>query len=241
MISALLLLVLLPVSITPAPMHNNPTMEKRINNTPSNESNNIKYNRYDNRLKRDNNRLSSIQKNQKNAKKNRIHKSFIMNYPYISEINNPLIVDNKNYQIQEKSISQHKDSEIFYIRLPPTPYIFVPGLGYISNPPKYSTNSIQSHVNYQQQINRPIYQQQFDQFIHLPIDFISNGKPTSVYQWNNPVGDDNNRKKPDNQIIKLNKGPYNFNGQPISFYLLGPDGQATVHQRIISYQQNTIY
>jgi hypothetical protein len=65
-----------------------------------------------------------------------------------------------------------KNSPIYYIRLPPVPYSFVPGLGYISNPPSYT----------------PMLPPQPPSsiFYNLPLDFISNGKPTNIYQWGAP-------------------------------------------------------
>jgi hypothetical protein len=66
-----------------------------------------------------------------------------------------------------------KNSPIFYIRLPPTPYMFVPGLGYISQPPSYTPMA---------PVPQPI-----SPFYNLPLDFISNGKPTNIYQWGSPA------------------------------------------------------
>ncbi|XP_045772239.1 WW domain-binding protein 11 [Maniola jurtina] len=68
---------------------------------------------------------------------------------------------------------QYDNSPIFYIRLPPTPYMFVPGLGYVSQPPTIGPPM------------PPMLPQgpPQDPFINLPIDFVSNGKPTGVYQW----------------------------------------------------------
>lgn len=67
----------------------------------------------------------------------------------------------------------YKNSPIYYIRLPPTPYMFVPGIGYISQPPSYAPMT---------PVPQPI-----SPFFNVPIDFISNGKPTRVYQWGNPA------------------------------------------------------
>lgn len=66
-----------------------------------------------------------------------------------------------------------KNSPIYYIRLPPTPYMFVPGLGYISQPPSYTPMA---------PVPQPI-----SPFFNLPLDFISNGKPTNIYQWGSPA------------------------------------------------------
>ena len=67
----------------------------------------------------------------------------------------------------------YKNSPIYYIRLPPTPYMFVPGLGYISQPPSYTPMS---------PVPQPI-----SPFYNLPLEFISNGKPTNIYQWGSPA------------------------------------------------------
>lgn len=56
---------------------------------------------------------------------------------------------------------QTYNSPIYYIRLPPQPYMFVPGLGYVSQTAP-STMS---------------------QFVNLPMPFVANGKPSNIYQW----------------------------------------------------------
>lgn len=56
---------------------------------------------------------------------------------------------------------QSYNSPIYYIRLPPQPYMFVPGLGYVS----HSAPSAMS------------------QFVNLPMPFVANGKPSNIYQW----------------------------------------------------------
>ncbi|KAK0079815.1 hypothetical protein PV325_000773 [Microctonus aethiopoides] len=184
------------------------------------------------------------QKFSKLSKKSRKHKNYFFNNPYISQINkytNTLsssLIKNPNDFIQEKSIGHRKkqqESNIFYVRLPPTPYYFVPGLGYISNPPTFSTSSLRPHNS------QSIYSHHINSFINLPIDFVSNGKPTSVYQWEN-----NNRKsgkRPNTTINKLKKGPYEFNGKPTSLYLLTSNGKATMHQpiRYNNINDNNIY
>lgn len=119
----------------------------------------------------------------------------------------------------------YDNSPIYYIRLPPTPYMFVPGLGYISQPPSVG----------------PPVPPPVNQFINVPIEFVSNGKPTNVYQWNNapayqtspavnpynPIFPNPSRpfqkpnKKPtDSKVTNLNKGPYVFNGKPNDIFVL---------------------
>ncbi|XP_069985326.1 uncharacterized protein [Penaeus vannamei] len=51
------------------------------------------------------------------------------------------------------------NSPIFYIRLPPNPYVYVPGLGYVS-PNSNSYN-----------------------FVRPDVDFVNNGKPSSIYHF----------------------------------------------------------
>jgi len=85
------------------------------------------------------------------------------------------------------------DSPVYYIRLPPTPYMLVPGVGYVSRPPTLRPPPVVQP--------RPL--------INLPLSFVSNGKPTGVYTW-----------KPDSPVTNLDKGPYMFNGRPNDIFLL---------------------
>ncbi|XP_031623710.1 extensin [Contarinia nasturtii] len=120
-----------------------------------------------------------------------------------------------------------KNSPIFYIRLPPTPYMFVPGMGYISQPPTIQPLTPQYPIN---------------PFINLPITYLSNAKPTGVFPWNQqpsanfgapqfpsylpPRPQKPYRPKPqltpgpDSKITHL--GSYLFNGRPESIYLMPP-------------------
>lgn len=75
---------------------------------------------------------------------------------------------------------QYENSPIFYIRLPPTPYMFVPGLGYVSQPPTLGPPMAPMLPAVPAPVSDP--------FINLPIDFVSNGKPTGVYQWSGAPG-----------------------------------------------------
>lgn len=126
----------------------------------------------------------------------------------------------------------NQNSPIFYIRLPPTPYMFVPGMGYISQPPSIQPIPMQA----------PVRQVPVNPFINLPLNFLSNGKPTNVYQWNAAPQLDNTfgpqfpsylparpqtrptyRPKPqylqDTKITHL-KGPFVFNGRPDEIFVL---------------------
>ncbi|CAH2037180.1 unnamed protein product, partial [Iphiclides podalirius] len=85
------------------------------------------------------------------------------------------------YQNDNINSLQYDNSPIFYIRLPPTPYMFVPGLGYVSQPP--SLGPPMSPM-----MAQGVPSQMGDPFINLPLDFVSNGKPTGVYQWSGAGG-----------------------------------------------------
>ena len=190
----------------------------------------------------------------KSLKKGRKHKAFFLNYPFVPQVkryqkhsNHDTGSNNYNDPIQKRKPGHRKrfpDSEIYYIRLPPTPYMYVPGLGYISQPPTYSTAGLQrpaptaiSHVL--QKPHRPQndhHKPNVNSFINVPIDFVSNGKPTGVYEWQGS-------KRPDSSLNSLNEGPYVFNGRPASLYLLTEDGQQTGHQpiRLADYSNNGYY
>ncbi|KAJ2946214.1 hypothetical protein O0L34_g5150 [Tuta absoluta] len=92
--------------------------------------------------------------------------------------------DSDRFQNDNINSLQYDNSPIFYIRLPPTPYMFVPGLGYVSQPPNLGppmSPMLPPGGGYPQP-------PQVDPFINLPLDFVSNGKPTNVYTWNGAGG-----------------------------------------------------
>jgi len=130
----------------------------------------------------------------------------------------------------------YKNSPIYYIRLPPTPYMFVPGLGYISQPPSY-----------QPMAPAP---QPISPFYNLPLEFLSNGKPSNIYQWGSPAtqfapqnpyaepqapqygGYPSYQQRPqrpyqrpvnpyvqESKVTNL-KGPFLFNGRPEEIFVL---------------------
>lgn len=105
----------------------------------------------------------------------------------------------ENYPNDNLNSLQYDNSPIFYIRLPPTPYMFVPGLGYVSQPPTLGPAM------------PPMLPQgvhpQADPFINLPIDFVSNGKPTGVYQWSGAPGFPPAPQMP--------VDPYGYGSQPV--------------------------
>lgn len=91
--------------------------------------------------------------------------------------------------------------------------MFVPGLGYISQPSQTDAGSL----------------------LNLPVSFISNGKPGTIYQWNGGFGKFPTLIKPipqpevsksklqpkpiDSKIHRL-PGKYVFNGKPNDVYVL---------------------
>lgn len=132
----------------------------------------------------------------------------------------------------------HKNSPIYYIRLPPTPYMFVPGIGYISQPPTIQPMS--PAVPQYPQLAPPVT---MSPFYNLPINFISNGKPSGIYQWSGaptpaPIPQPTYalpypaaRPPPQRPIFRPNpfvqdskithlKGPFIFNGRPEEIFLL---------------------
>ncbi|XP_037027492.1 uncharacterized protein LOC119068135 [Bradysia coprophila] len=144
----------------------------------------------------------------------------------------PMEVDEMMARANRRRPNGNENSPIYYIRLPPTPYMFVPGMGYISQPPTIQPLSPQYSMPQQQVPVNP--------FLNVPVNFLSNGKPTNVYQWNNnpafgpqypsylptrPHHRPGYRPKPylhDSKITHL-KGPYVFNGRPEDIYVLPND------------------
>lgn len=138
---------------------------------------------------------------------------------YFPQGKTPLSQEWRTEPFKRKNSPQLMDSPIYYVRLPPSPYIFVPGMGYVSRPPSLNEpgmldalteNKPDSSSNQGDGI-RP------ENFIHVPIDFVSNGKPTGVYTLpNEPISKPN----PDSGFYNLDKGPYLYNGKPIELYVL---------------------
>lgn len=151
-----------------------------------------------------------------------------------------------NRRRPQNNMGQIENSPIFYIRLPPTPYMFVPGLGYVSQPPSIQPMSQQmgslghsqmSHIpqmpHMQQMPQMP--QMPVNPFINVPLNFLANGKPSNIYQWPGygqqfnmpyPIRPQHrpyyHKPKPfmhDSKIHNL-KGQYLFNGRPEELFLL---------------------
>lgn len=81
---------------------------------------------------------------------------------------------------RRKPASSQQNSPIFYIRLPPTPYMFVPGMGYISQPPTIQPIAAQFAAP---PPPPQLHRVPMNPFINVPVSFLSNGKPTNIYQW----------------------------------------------------------
>ncbi|KAL1130415.1 hypothetical protein AAG570_011663 [Ranatra chinensis] len=117
---------------------------------------------------------------------------------FVEELAHPEVFPEYYEEREDNELSarvrpQKGNSPIYYIRLPPSPYVLVPGLGYVSRPPSPRPP--------------PVPQTPDSNLIRLPVDFLSNGKPTTVYSW-------------DSQVLHLDKGPYFFNGRPTDIFLL---------------------
>lgn len=174
--------------------------------------------------------------NEKRAQ-GRKNKAIFVDYPLIPRVlHYPRVPtyeidynDNAGLTTEDRPSKRYQESDIFYIRLPPIPYMFVPGLGYISQSSTYSGASLKPQIPLVPQLVQlhhqlhvrpvrppPAPQQTVNPFIKLPIDFISNGKPTSVYQWQKKPG----KKPTDSPITNLDNLSADFvnNGKPTSIY-----------------------
>lgn len=110
------------------------------------------------------------------------------------------------------------NSPVYYIRLPPQPYMYVPGLGYVSQQAPHAMS----------------------QFVNLPVSFVANGKPSTIYQWGGgldgfptaappplapvvppqPLAPPVRPKpKPDSAVHRL-PGQFTFNGKPNDIFVL---------------------
>lgn len=126
----------------------------------------------------------------------------------------------------------NRNSPIFYIRLPPTPYMFIRGLGYISNPPTITPlptpvpsfgypSPYQNPNPYMSMPAANPYMQPSNPFINMPLNFMSNAKPVGVYQYQSqpapamrfPInGYGPNQVAPLRQRPQFGMGPTSSNG-----------------------------
>lgn len=140
-----------------------------------------------------------------------------------------------------------KNSPIYYIKLPPVPYMFIPELGYVSNPPTY--NSL-PNPQYPMQATPPAP----TVFYNLPLDFISNGKPSNIFSWGSPAFGSTFAgsasppqftptyqqpyQRPMNPFLQESKvtnlkGQYLFNGRPEKIFVL-PSSYNSIYPRFVS-------
>uniref|UniRef100_A0A336M127 CSON006179 protein n=1 Tax=Culicoides sonorensis TaxID=179676 RepID=A0A336M127_CULSO len=108
----------------------------------------------------------------------------------------------------KKRPNQFKNSPIYYIRLPPTPYMFVPGLGYISQPPTYQPMAPVAPVAPIIPPVVPGIPGQTSPFYNLPLNFMANGKPTNIYQWQGGPTQQQSPMMPSNQFGMQGQNQY---------------------------------
>ncbi|XP_001358729.3 uncharacterized protein [Drosophila pseudoobscura] len=78
------------------------------------------------------------------------------------------------------SPSPARNSPIYYVRLPPTPYMFVPNM-----PPSPFGSGFSPLLTYQPM---PSFST-FGSVFNLPVNFLANGKPSGIYQVNGSPSD----------------------------------------------------
>lgn len=175
------------------------------------------------------------------TKQSRKHKAILTDYSPVSQILHYAKIPTSykiDYNDNLKSVTEkwssekfkrNQESNVFYIQFPPPLYTFMPGLGYILRSSIYSAATLKSnqphlHQQLPSQIRplplplpQPVYQQTVNPFIELPIDFVSNGKPVSVYQWQKKI----DKKPADNPVTNLQDNLSNdfvSNSKPMSIY-----------------------
>lgn len=84
---------------------------------------------------------------------------------------------------ERRPLSAHspRNSPIYYVRLPPTPYMFVP----TNLAPGPFGSSFSPLLTYQPM---PTFST-FGSVFNLPVNFLANGKPSGVYQMNGPANE----------------------------------------------------
>ena len=125
-----------------------------------------------------------------------------------------LLPDSKIYYIKQKpkqNVEPLKpDSRIHFVKLPPQPYTYDSSLGaYVSRLPTFLNRRVET-----------------EPFYNLPIEFVSNGKPHGIRTSSSPyqkystttesIDHGYDRYTTDSPVIRLNLGPYKFNGRPNS-------------------------
>ncbi|XP_059475899.1 uncharacterized protein LOC132196948 [Neocloeon triangulifer] len=143
---------------------------------------------------------------------------------------------------EDTSSNNQPDSPIYYIRLPANPYVYMPGMGYVSRPAPVQTPVASPPPVIPPPVRRP------SPFYQLPLDFVSNGKPGSTVQiWpRDPVPTTTTTTtttppprpppviKPFNPTnINRLPGPFFFNGKPSGFYILQQDPYNSLYADVL--------
>lgn len=123
---------------------------------------------------------------------------------------------------EHPSSTHSRNSPIYYVRIPPTPYMYLPGLG-LGNPnsalPSYPTV-----FPYQSLPSFPAFSSVFN----VPINFLANGKPTNIYQMSAP---------PPNEV----QNPLQFTNVPSSFNSRPPPPPPPNHYRPQAVASNSYF
>ncbi|KAM7360686.1 uncharacterized protein ACRADG_006947 [Cochliomyia hominivorax] len=93
------------------------------------------------------------------------------------------------------SSSFARNSPIYYVRLPPTPYMFLP--------PPTPLSGYPTMLPYQSLPSFP----SFSPIFNVPVNFLANGKPNNIYQMSSPPNDIQNS-------IQFANVPTSFNTRP---------------------------
>jgi hypothetical protein len=137
------------------------------------------------------------------------------------------------------------NSPVFYIRLPPAPYVLVPGFGYIS-PHPYSSHSpaLANSVVMSPDAMMPggggghhhKEPSGSKNVISLPLKFLSNGRPSQIESPTVPTKKLPPKKQniSDSKITTalLSGGKYSFNGRPNGVFIVRSPVQPTAPARM---------
>ncbi|CAG7832667.1 unnamed protein product [Allacma fusca] len=111
------------------------------------------------------------------------------------------------------------NSPVFYIRLPPAPYILVPGLGYVSPHPYNSPMAMGMPGPVMGNPGNQGFDLSAEQsqksVIALPLKFISNGRPAII---ESPKLPPKNLESKGSTLIS--GGKYSFNGRPTAVFVV---------------------
>jgi len=116
------------------------------------------------------------------------------------------------------------NSPVFYIRLPPAPYILVPGLGYVSPHPYNSPMAMGMPSPVMAagpgQMMDLSSEQSQKTVISLPLKFISNGRPAIIESPTKP-----SKVSESKESSLISGGKYSFNGRPTAVFVVRSPAQ----------------